>query len=612
MKKTSIQTYVFIIALLPTIMISLLLGTYVIITRIYDAEKQLHRYGHDLLAHVVRTSSDSILRNDRSVLHNITDLVLEEKELQSIKFFNLNHELLAYNGTDDAQPQDLLKNVVFNNEKTSMVETSDSITFTAPAIINDLNLANHTQHISGNSHKKLVGWVSISVSRTNTLLEEYQVIVFTIILLSLGLLISIFLARRITKHLTSPLLRMRAAFIANMSHEIRTPMNGIIGFTNLLLETELSHLQRNYLITIQKSSLNLLNLVNNILDFSRLDAGQLRLEYFAFDIRDSIEDVLTMMSPLANAKQLEFAALIDEDVPHKIINDPLRFKQIIVNLVSNAIKFTDTGEVIIRVTLEKKTEKSAKIRVTVSDTGIGLSHTDQKLIFREFQQADPSIARKYGGTGLGLAICKRLVDQLAGKIGIENNEGKGSTFWFNFTAETPSSDIKSEPNEMNANKNTLIYIYDMHPVVRLAIKNIISYWHTNTHVFENLSEMLEKLKESDKNQNPSLIIAGINQQQIQYTHENEFTQIRSNYNGPIIVLTNSSEQATLEYFLSQGAAASLTKPVIRNSLYHVVFQLLNEPQFPRMINHEIQLQLDEKQILCVDDNVSNVNLVSAL
>ncbi|HSW70240.1 MAG TPA: response regulator [Gammaproteobacteria bacterium] len=696
MKQTSIKTRVFIIALLPTIIISFLVGTYVIGSRIQDAEKKLYSYGHAVLGHVVRLSRKGLLQNDRQLLQDSTNLLLEEKELQSIAFFGSNHELLAYRGTDDPQSQDFLKNINFHDEKISFVQRKESITLTEPVIVNDLNLANHPGPARGNAqHQKLVGWVAISLSRSNARLEEYQVILITLIFISLGLLITIFFARRIAEHLTGPLFKIRSTiqeieqgkldisidthspgelgeleeginnmafalqkthkrleahiteiaanlqqtletveiqnsklaqaqneamegnkikteFIANMSHEIRTPMNGIIGFTNLLLETELSNLQRNYLITIQKSALNLLNLVNNILDFSRLDAGQLRLEYLAFDIRDCIEDILAIMSPVANAKQLEFAALIDDDVPRKIISDPLRFKQIISNLVSNAIKFTDKGEVIIRVSVEKKSTKTTKIRVEISDTGIGLSQADQKLIFRAFQQADTSIARKYGGTGLGLAICKRLIDQMAGKIGIESNQGKGSIFWFSFTAEKSPGDAEAETEIDKINFNDkYIYVYDAHSVACLAIKNILTHWKINTKDFSNLSDMFLELKENT----PFLIIAGMNQQNIHGTSENEFACIRKEFSGPIVALINSSEPATLEYFLSNGAAASLTKPVIRNNLYHTVFQLITEPQHHvryRPINSEIKLQLDGKHILCVDDNVLNVNLVKAL
>jgi len=707
MKGLRIQIRVFIIALIPTLVISLLLGTYVVISRIGDAKAQLNHYGEVLLSHIVRTSRNGVMKNDRQILQEITNLALEEKDLQSIAFFGPDHELLAYSGSDEPLSLDYSKRIVFDQDNPAIVESSDSVTFTAPIIVDDLKLANNDSLFSHKNnkaaaHKKIIGWVVLTLSKTHTLLQEYQAIIFTLIALSLGLLVSIFLARRTAQRLTSPLLRMRTAvkkleqgqmdtridtispaemgeleeginkmasslqrarnelssnvehatsnlkksletielqntelaqaqkealeasrikseFIANMSHEIRTPMNGIIGFTNLLLETDLSNLQRNYLTTIQKSTLNLLNLVNNILDFSRLDAGQLRLEYLAFDVRDSIEDILTIMSPLANSKQLEFAALIDDDVPKKIISDPLRFKQIIINLVSNAIKFTDKGEVIIHIKLEKNLSKNTKLRVTISDTGIGLSAADQKLIFRAFQQADNSIARKYGGTGLGLAICKKLVDQLAGKIGVDSNEGKGSIFWFTFTADRSPSEVDDEAELVDLT-GTRVFLYEPHPITRKSISNILRHWHVDTVDFADYNDLIATLEETtDPQQKPTLIIAGINQHEV---HDgvaaNHLTEIRKHFSASIIILTNSSEQATLEYFVSAGATISLTKPVMRNGLYHAIFQLTREPhlQFNKnaaaLLEQDIQLQLNGKRILCVDDNVHNANLVTAL
>lgn len=705
MKGLKIQARVFLITLVPTLVISLLLGSYVIIARINDAKAQLTHYGEVMLNHVVRTSRNGVMKNDRQILQEITNLALEEKDLQSIAFFGPDHELLAYSGSDEPLSLEYSKRIVFDNDKPSVMDDRDAITFTAPIIIDDLKLANGEEYFSKknaklSTHKKVIGWVVLSLSKTNTLLQEYQVIIFTLIALAIGLLISVFLARKTASRLTDPLLRMRTAikkleqgqmetritsaspaelgeleegintmasalqvarnelksnveqatsslkksletiemqntelaqaqkealeasrikseFIANMSHEIRTPMNGIIGFTNLLLETDLSNLQRNYLTTIQKSTLNLLNLVNNILDFSRLDAGQLRLEYLAFDVRDCIEDILTIMSPLANSKQLEFAALIDENVPQKIVSDPLRFKQIIINLVSNAIKFTDKGEVIIHIHVEKNSPRNTKLRVSISDTGIGLSATDQKLIFRAFQQADNSIARKYGGTGLGLAICKKLVDQLAGKIGVESQANKGSTFWFTFTADRSMSD--TEDSGLVDLHDTKVFLYEPNPITRNAIKNILTTWRVDTVDFANFDELLNALEPPQEPQaKTTLLIAGINQQQIHEGLAQKYlVNIRKYYVGPLVVLTNSSEQATLEYFVSAGATISLTKPVMRSSLYHAIFQLTREPhpQFDKKIamnDQDNYLDLKNKRILCVDDNVHNANLVSAL
>ncbi len=667
MKGLSIQTRVFLITLIPTLIISFLLGSYIIGSRINDAELELNLYGQTILSHIVRISGTGILKNDRHLLQEITNLVLEEKDLQSITFFGPNHEVLAYSGSDDPMSAEFLKNVNFNQKESKIIKGKETITLTAPVIINDLNLINHPTHRSDGTHKKLVGWVTVSLSRTTTFLKEYQDILITMIFLSIGLLISVLLARRTARHLTRPLLKMRTAikeieqgkldtiidtdslgeigelevginhmvtslrsardslennvelqntelvraqkealeasrikseFIANMSHEIRTPMNGIVGFTNLLLETDVTHLQRNYLTTIQKSTLNLLNLVNNILDFSRLDAGQLQLESVAFDIRDSIEEVLTIMSPLVHAKKIEFAALIEENVPHKIISDPLRFKQIMINLVSNAVKFTDKGEVIIHVTVEKTTANLTTLRISIKDTGIGISSANQKLIFTAFQQADNSIARKYGGTGLGLAICKKLIDQMGGKIGLECNQEKGSIFWFTFSAEKlPFNE------EQEIKMDITVYIYDAHAATCQVIKSILTSWKIHSIIFPTADALLQQLK----NQKPTLIITGADEL---------LATLRNDFQGPIIFVTNAAEQAAFDYYLSMGASVTMTKPIIRNTLYHAIFNLLDQSQKRNHVTyqpqHDIQLQFQGKQFLCVDDNVHNANLVKAL
>lgn len=691
MKELSIQNRVFIVALLPTLLISFLLGTYIITSRINDAEKQLNQYGQAIVGHVARSSRNGILKNNRDVLQDLTNLILEEKSLRSIIFFGPDHKPLAYSGPDDPSSPEFLHNVTFSPTQPSTVPNKDFITFTAPIIVNDLNLADKLEHISDTSHKKLVGWVSVLLSRTDTLLQEYQVIIITLIFLSLGLLISVPLARRVARHVTLPLLKIRHAigeieqgklatqidvyspgelgelekginhmaealqkahhelqqhieianlevknaketielqkvdlhkaqkevfeagrikseFVANMSHEIRTPMNGIIGFTNLLLETDLSNLQRNYLTTIQKSTLNLLNLVNNILDFSRLDAGQLHLEYVAFNIQDNIEEILTLMSPLANAKNLEFVSLIDENVPRIVISDPLRFKQIIVNLISNAIKFTEQGEIIVHIKIEKNWSKTAKLHVSVKDSGIGLSPNDQKHVFRAFQQADNSIARKYGGTGLGLAICKKLVDQMAGKIGMESSLGKGSTFWFSFTAEKSLSENKSEITQSPPFPETTFYLYETHHATRLAIQQLLTQWGMTVITFTDLNLLLDHLQANPKQ--AQLILASMNPRHIHQQDDNKLAQLRNISAQPIIVLTNSSEQATLDYFLAAGANICLTKPIIRNKLYHAIFQLLNKEKIPH--STEAIPNLAGKSILCVDDNLHNVNLIAAL
>jgi signal transduction histidine kinase len=281
-------------------------------------------------------------------------------------------------------------------------------------------------------------------------------------------------------------------------------MNGIIGMTELTLDTELAPNQREYLQMVKSSADALLTIINDILDFSKIEAGKLDLNPTSFHLRDTLANAIKPLAIRAHQKELELSLDVEPVIPEMIVADSGRLRQILVNLIGNAIKFTEAGEVVLRVSLKSLTERCMVLEFVVSDTGIGIATAKQSLIFEAFSQADMSTSRRYGGTGLGLAICKRLVELMNGTIWVESEPDRGSTFRFVVKVETASATTATGPEAIPASNlyGLPVLIVDDNRTNRNILQNILVGWRMNPTIVESGDEALATLQKAQKDQRP--------------------------------------------------------------------------------------------------------------
>ncbi|MFZ6048684.1 ATP-binding protein [Pseudomonas sp. CR3202] len=404
--------------------------------------------------------------------------------------------------------------------------------------------------------------------------------------------------------------RIKSEFLANMSHEIRTPLNGILGFTNLLKKSDLTARQQDYLATIEKSADNLLGIINEVLDFSKIEAGKLVLENIPFNLRDLIQDTLTILAPAAHEKRLELVSLVYRDTPLQLMGDPMRLKQVLTNLVSNAIKFTREGTIAVRAMLEDDSDDElAQLRISVQDTGIGLSDADLRALFQAFTQADNSLSRQTGGTGLGLVISKRLIEQMGGEIGVSSTPGVGSEFWI--TLSLPKSLDEIDDGFQPSLDGRRVAILEPQELTRQALHHQLEDCGLEVLEYPSIDTLVDEVAARRLGNRPiGLAVIGADVQALSPEQLSQRVWELEQLGCKSLVLCPTTEQALYHRALPEAHSQLQAKPACTRKLQQALSGLAS-PRQPRIELAQLN-NSRAPRLLCVDDNPANLLLVQTL
>lgn len=504
--------------------------------------------------------------NDQKLSAQQQQLVSRLDSLVNLEIHYSQQALIAYDSSNTAQALQLINSGISKQIVAEIILVSNQM-----QQLEESNLAKIVQSNDAYSSK---------IERLDYAASAFAVIVilFSVIVLykDINKRIKIEKELRVANEKANQLAMIKDHFMANMSHEIRTPMNAIIGFANLLGRSKLDDKQTRHVKAIQSSGENLMNIINDILDFSKIEAGMLKLETIPFSIPELLHSLMVMFLPKANDKNLQLDFFSADKLPESVLGDPTRLTQILVNLISNAIKFTKEGSVTIKTEIADENNSKITIRFMVKDTGIGIPKEKHHEIFERFTQADADTSRKFGGSGLGLSIARKLIEAQGGNIVVESAQGVGSSFIFtiSYKKNTENKNLTTVENvDFNLNSNNLsarILVAEDNELNRHLVKSLLVEWGFTFDVVENGKEVIEILKRN----NYDLILMDIQMPLMNGYETSVYIRKEMNIAAPIIAMTAHALPGEKEKCISFGMTDYIAKPIREHSFYNLLVKYI--------------------------------------